>query len=745
MKRLLARALFLSAAALGIGQPVAASSPGIAESPLAAQPVAVLNTNGAWCWFQGPRAIITASGDLLVGSTPSTGGTDGAARAGAVEVTAADVSTLVVDHVDQLAGAGRYRSDDHVSPSLAELPSGRIVAAWAGHNDDTATQTATLDPSDAAWSINPMVQAKTSTTYSNLVSLSAENGGRGRLYNFYRGEDQGVNAMVSDDAGRTWRPGGLLVENTPKHPYTRFTTNGTDRIDFISATGNPGAANGSSVRSGYLKGGRIYATDGRRIGTLGTGVDWSQLFPVDAGTPGKREGLDTDVWTADMAMADGKPVALLTVKHPQAPAVPGRSFTQEYRYARWTGTTWRVARVAWGGSELYDVQHAYSGNLTFDQSDPSRVFLSSNVDPQTGGRLDSAADGRPHWEIYEATTSDGGAAWTIRSVTSDSAVDNLRPVHASGSGRRALVWLRGTYRTFRDYDLDVVGVPDPKQAAAAPAVVRRSRVPRSAAAASGRWTGTASDGLFSVSSNLQGSGFLLPSGRGRQRAFISVPVAQRTKPVAVDRNGDGRDEVLLIDPTGKGRHRIVALRPTGQVTTEVLAGPPGTTPVVGDFDGDGGDDIVWYAPGPAPDLLSRSAGPQRQVPASGFFRPAVGDFDGDDHDDIIWHAPGPAKDAIWWGRDNGGFTSSTVSVSGSYRPLAVDANGDGRDDIVWQSGGRSAPSHLWTSRGRTFSSRVWGPASTPAVRGDFDGDRRDDLFFDRGGDAADGWWWSSRP
>jgi hypothetical protein len=709
-------------------------------SPLATQPIRTLNDNGAWCWFQGERAIVTRDGDLLVGSTPSAGGTSGATRSGAVEVTSADVTTLSAPRVDQLARPGRYRSDDHVSPGLIELPDGRVVAAWAGHNDDRYKHSATLDRSDLAWSGNAGSARGMSTTYANLLALPAENGGKGRLYDFYRAEQQGVNAMVSDDGGRSWRYGGLLVKNAPLHPYTRFVVNGSDRIDFVSTSGNPQSIRGSTVRAGFLRGNRIHTSDGRPIGTLGAGVDWQQLTLVAAGTVAPTEGPDADVWTSDLAVAGGRPVALLTVKRQGSPSVPGRRYHQEYLVARWDGAAWATSRVAWGGSELYDTQPSYAGNLVFDQRNPSRVLLSSNVDPRTGGRLDSAADGRPHWEIYEATSTDAGSSWSLAAVTANSSVDHLRPVHASGHGRAAVVWLRGTYTTFRDYDLEVVGVPDAPGAAAPKPM--RSRLARTTAVAPGRWDGGGSDGLFVVAEHLDGSGFVLAGERGSARRFVNVPLQRRDRPVAYNVDGDGREEVLLVDPTGGGSHRVVAYRPGGEVATTALPGPRGATPIVGDFDGRGGDDILWYVPGAAADRLDLAGGPQRTVSVTGSYRPVAGDFDGDGIDDVAWHAPGTARDHLWFGSSSGRFTSVPIAVSGSYSPVATDADGDGRDDIVWQAGSLQRPSYLWTSRGRTFRSARWHQVATPATSGDFDGDGRDDLLFDRAGDLPDTWWWS---
>ena len=353
MSRAVGVAVVWSVALIGLasGTPAAAvtsagaavsGGPAIGVSPLAAQPVQVINDNGGWCWFQGARAVIGGDGRLLVGSTASSTGAGGSARSGAVEVASFDLRTGTVTQTDRLTGPGQYRSDDHNSPGLAEVAGGRVVAAWAGHNDDWRKQSATLDPTDAAWTVNAATIRGRSTTYSNLLRLPAENGGKGRLYDFFRAEGSAVNAMISDDDGRTWVDAGRLVSNGTLHPYTRFAANGPDRIDFITTSGNPQSVRGSGVRSGFLKGGRIYTTDGRQVGSLGAGVEWGALTPLQLGVPA-LEGADTDVWTADLVVGPNGPVAALTVKHPRPPNVTGRSFDQEYLYASWTSGAWNVA------------------------------------------------------------------------------------------------------------------------------------------------------------------------------------------------------------------------------------------------------------------------------------------------------------------------------------------------------------------------------------------------------------------
>jgi hypothetical protein len=91
--------------------------------------------------------------------------------------------------------------------------------------------------------------------------------------------------------------------------------------------------------------------------------------------------------------------------------------------------------------------------------DPATLFVSTNADPATGRPLRSAADGKRHWEIHRATTGDGGRTWRWEPVTRDSTVDNLRPVVPRSPGRDPIpLWLRGTYRSYTDYELEVVGL-----------------------------------------------------------------------------------------------------------------------------------------------------------------------------------------------------------------------------------------------------------------------------------------------
>ena len=125
-------------------------------------------------------------------------------------------------------------------------------------------------------------------------------------------------------------------------------------------------------------------------------------------------------------------------------------------------------------------------------------------------------------------------------------------------------------------------------------------------------------------------------------------------------------------------------------------------PVVGDFDGDGWDDIATFLrdayPGQNGDVyvaLNRSG----QFVFSGLWQgnfgvgseiPAAGDFDGDGRDDVLVFVPGTGK--VWVALSSGNsFCGSrewwNTTTYGPFfytgeLPMVGDVNGDGRADIV---------------------------------------------------------------
>ncbi|HEY3833140.1 MAG TPA: FG-GAP-like repeat-containing protein [Acidimicrobiia bacterium] len=187
----------------------------------------------------------------------------------------------------------------------------------------------------------------------------------------------------------------------------------------------------------------------------------------------------------------------------------------------------------------------------------------------------------------------------------------------------------------------------------------------------------------------------------------------------------------------------IAIHQTGQRFTAIptVGGTAlgGGTPIVGDFNADGTDDILWYVPGPFPDKLDITDPTHPGAVLSthtftinGSYEPLVGDFNDDGKTDILWYAPGPTQDWFWYGNGDGTFTAHAVTINGLYDPVVGDFDGDGHvDDVLWYGPGR-APDVVWFG----------GPSGPPrsatvtingvydrVVAGDFNGDGADDLMF----------------
>jgi hypothetical protein len=187
--------------------------------------------------------------------------------------------------------------------------------------------------------------------------------------------------------------------------------------------------------------------------------------------------------------------------------------------------------------------------------------------------------------------------------------------------------------------------------------------------------------------------------------------------------------------TSVAKHSVRPNTLTPPFTVVPVDVPAQAIPVVGDFNGDGRDDILWYGPGPIFDQLMLSA-PGRtftrhSIQINGLYEPLVGDFNGDHHTDILWYGPGALPDVLWLGRGDGTFASHSITVNGVYQPIVADFNHDGRDDILWYAPG-TAPDYVayGTTSGVFSVHPVTINGSYDFVTGgDFNGDGRTDLLF----------------
>ncbi len=172
-------------------------------------------------------------------------------------------------------------------------------------------------------------------------------------------------------------------------------------------------------------------------------------------------------------------------------------------------------------------------------------------------------------------------------------------------------------------------------------------------------------------------------GHGRVDAgkALSILIDWWSTPCVGDFDNDGKDDLAMYrEKYGFWRF----LNSSGGNTTDQF-GYDGAVPVVGDFDGDGKDDYAVYddngIPGHASPgswfFMQSLAGYDDDVYGYGNTTPLVGDFDGDGEDDYgVWD---PIT-AVWSVmRSQAGFWSIQFGFGGT-KPVVGDFDGDGSAD-----------------------------------------------------------------
>lgn len=409
--------------------------------------ILLLADDGSWCWFQDERAIIDGPQLLFTGVTSA-----GANTVSSYHMDTGERQTVVVNEHS-------FEPDDHNVGVLLLRPDGRYLTVYAGHGvEQKIRYRISTRPHDiSTWEPEKTADTGGNTTYSNVYRLSST----GKTYNYHRGIGQDPNYMISDDDGETWRYGGRLLSFEGR-PYLRYASDHTKKIHFITTEEHPRHYN-NSIYHGYIEGEYVYRSDGKRLGRMRekeatdfTPQSFTQVYDGNASTR-------TNVaWTSDIALdEDGYPyIAFSVTKDPirlgETKNTKEGGFDHRYHYARWDGQRWHQYEIAYAGSRLYAGENEYTGLIALHPQDPDVVYISADVNPATGKPVKPG--GNRHYEIYRGITADQGATWQWTAITENSAEDNFRPMVVAGEGREAVLWLRGRYTSYRDYQLKVYGL-----------------------------------------------------------------------------------------------------------------------------------------------------------------------------------------------------------------------------------------------------------------------------------------------
>ncbi len=400
----------------------------------------VVARHGAWTWFNDERAAFVGP-NLFVGYVDTSGHS---------AVTVVPVEGEARKHTTRLSTF--TERDDHNNPAFVALPDGRVMAAYARHHVEPFwyRRFGQVSGDSIRWSPESRTaDLGSKATYSNLFRLSGEGG---MLYDFYRGTNFNPTLMTSDDNGETWSaPQHFILSGSGgTRPYFKYTSNGTGRIDVLYTQGHPRDVD-NDVLHVYYEDGSLRRSDGTPIQPL-PGSNGAGPMPVGAGTRIYDAETAGRAWVWDLEYdAAGAPVAVYIATRDSTTGNDLR-----YRYARWDAGTgrWIEREIAYAGTHLYDGENHYAGGITLDPSDPSVVYTSSDVHPETGAPT-------AHYEIYRGITTDGGASWKWIPLTPGAAEDQIRPfVPRSNGNHHAVLWLRGRYTAYTDFDTDVVGLLD---------------------------------------------------------------------------------------------------------------------------------------------------------------------------------------------------------------------------------------------------------------------------------------------
>jgi PKD repeat protein len=381
--------------------------------------------DGAWSWFGDPRAV------TYTGTHTRTyvGWVD---QEGDIKVSSYDHTTG--ERVTAVLHA-RLQQDDHANPSIQVRPDGHLVVYYSAHVGPAMYYRVSSAPEDVtAWGHSQTVDENTpggfGYTYPNPIRLEDED----RTYLFWRGGNYNPTFSIQNDGQATWSsPARTLITNPGSRPYVKYDASGGDTIHVAYTNLHPGEqaniARDSNIYYARVRGGRIERVDGQQVGSLDDPIEPDEGDLVwDGAAP---------AWIHDVAAdPSGNPVLVFA----SFPTVTDH----RYHYARWTGSAWEVNEITPAGASIAeepDRSPRYSGGITLDHEDPSRIYLSRQV-------------GAGAWQVETRTTVDNGATWGPATVLSAGG-KNVRPVSPRGmvAGEElSVIWMTGGYWNYEDYD-----------------------------------------------------------------------------------------------------------------------------------------------------------------------------------------------------------------------------------------------------------------------------------------------------
>jgi hypothetical protein len=381
--------------------------------------------DGAWCWFNEPRALVT-QGVTVLGWL----GRNGDIRVASHNHATDELVTTVLHP--------RLQVDDHANPSLYVRDDGRITAFYSKHAGRPLFFRTTTAPGDVSdWGEERTLPTNTGGpfgyTYPNPVRSPLES----KLYLFWRGGNFLPNFSTSEDEGETWEPARtLMVDDEPgeaQRPYVKYLEHdGVIHAAYTQA--HPRNKPTSIFYACYVPGEGWQRAGGAPVGQ-------PPFRPVAGDRVYNAWDFDMRAWLHDIAVGpDGHPRLVFA-----SFAREGGYRDPRYWYARWDGERWRKAQMTKAGPSIDpDGELQYTAGIAFDPLDASTVYLARR---KSG-----------FFQLERWRTPDGGASRSSRAVTTNP-MHHMRPVvprREPGFGDAVpVLYMAGEYDSFTTYKTDM--------------------------------------------------------------------------------------------------------------------------------------------------------------------------------------------------------------------------------------------------------------------------------------------------
>jgi hypothetical protein len=426
---------------------------------------ATLVNDGAWTWYNDPRALFH-NGMLYFGYVRSSDGS-----------SCLNVFNLQSGQTTNLWVSSRKETDDHDVSGLLTKQDGTMLAIYSRHQTDqffTCRLSTSTNPATAAdWGpehTNTTAYASQGMTYANPYQLTNE---AGKIYNFARNQNYNPCVFTSTNGGSNWTSAQIVIQTGTggTRPYVKYCSDYNSRIDFIYTDAHPDNAV-TSLYHLYYQNGSFYQTDGTFLKSYAnlpilhdSGERGTVIYQYSAAAQADpNQWIPTGrAWNWEIAyQTNGWPVCVFQAKVDNVTGTAWSDARIYYYYARWTGTNWQKRFIAQAGRPLYNGQPDYGGGMCLDPLNPNTIYIST--DAATPFDLSSTTNAATvalgaNYQIWKGVTADGGLTFSWQLITGNSTVDNLRPyIPRRNGGEPCVIWFRGTYSAYTSYNCSIVGL-----------------------------------------------------------------------------------------------------------------------------------------------------------------------------------------------------------------------------------------------------------------------------------------------